>query len=133
MRSICENLGVRMGQQASAALAAMDAADLGSGDRPARVRARATVIESPAPPTPVSVFRLEPVGYAMSVSRGESVFVAESREPVSALEEGRGRVHGLQFLGRIGPLQIECVVWPVAVVVAGEDAEHPLEMTPVHD
>jgi hypothetical protein len=72
------------------------------------------------------------VGYAKSVSRGESVFVDESPEPISALHEVRQRMHDLQLPGRrIRRLQIECAVWPVAVVVAGEDAEHPLEMTPV--
>jgi hypothetical protein len=33
----------------------------------------------------------------------------------------------------IGRLEVECAVWPVTVVVAGEDAEHALEVTLVHD
>jgi hypothetical protein len=54
----------------------------------------------------------------------------ESPEPISALDEVRRRMHDLQLPGRrIRRLQIECAVWPVAVVVAGEDAEHPLEIS----
>jgi hypothetical protein len=74
------------------------------------------------------------VGYAKSVSRGEPVFVDESPEPISALDEVRRRMHDLRFPGRrIWRLQIECAVWPVAVVVAGEDAEDALEVSSIHD
>ena len=40
------------------------------------------------------------MGYAKSVSRGESVFVDESPEPISALDEVRRRMHDLQLPGR---------------------------------
>jgi hypothetical protein len=64
---------------------------------------------------------------------GEAVFVEESAESVAAPNEARGSVPDLQLLGQgIGWL-VERAVWPVAVVVAGEDAEHTLEVTPVHD
>ncbi len=44
-------------------------------------------------------------------SRGKSVFVEESAESVSALDDGRRRVQDPQFAGRgIGRLQVEGAV-----------------------
>jgi hypothetical protein len=66
-------------------------------------------------------------------SRRKSVFVEESAEAVAALDEGRRRVHDLQIRNRrIGWFEVERAVRPVAVVVAGEDAEHAREVAPIH-
>jgi hypothetical protein len=67
-------------------------------------------------------------------SGGDAVFVKKSAESVSALDEGRRRMHDPQLPGRrIRRLQVECTVWPVPVVVVDEDAEHTFEVASVHD
>ena len=58
----------------------------------------------------------------------------EAAEAVAALNRGCTPVEvAAARLRRIWRAEVECPVWPVAVVVLDEDAEDALEVAPVHD
>jgi hypothetical protein len=67
-------------------------------------------------------------------SRGQGVLVEEPAEAVVSLDARRWRAHkGELPRSRIGRLEVERAVRPVAVVVVDEDPQDALEMASVHD